>query len=117
MSASAADLPLRIAIAGASAMGRNHIEVTRRSDSCTLCAVVDPSPVGESVAREAGVPHLPALEALLAGERPYAVIVVTQNTLHAEQAIACLGAGIPVLVEKPGAGAARDAFGAAGEPS
>jgi predicted dehydrogenase len=93
----------RIAIVGAGAIGRRHIQLVRASNECTLAAIVDPMPGAAAIALEAGVPHHASLDALFAsaGSRPDGVIIATPNALHAEQALACIEAGVAALVEKP----------------
>ncbi|HEY3076080.1 MAG TPA: Gfo/Idh/MocA family oxidoreductase, partial [Burkholderiales bacterium] len=43
----------------------------------------------------------PSLGAMLAKERPDGVILATPNPLHVPQALECLAAAVPVLIEKP----------------
>jgi len=83
----------RIAVVGAGLIGRAHMAALRSSRTCALSAVVDPAP-------EAGA-DFASLEELLAKDRPDGVILATPNRLHAEQALQCIDAGIPVLIEKP----------------
>jgi predicted dehydrogenase len=92
---------LRLAIAGAGLIGRRHIELIQASNSCALAAIVDPSPEALTVASTADVPLYKTLEELLAGQRPDGIILATPNQLHVAQALLCIDAGIPVLVEKP----------------
>ncbi|CAG0952230.1 myo-inositol 2-dehydrogenase / D-chiro-inositol 1-dehydrogenase [Burkholderiales bacterium] len=91
----------RIAVVGAGYIGLAHIGAARSSPTCALCAVVDPSPAGAAAAAQAGVPHHASLDALLANDRPDGVVVATPNALHVPQALRCLEAELPVLVEKP----------------
>jgi predicted dehydrogenase len=93
--------PLRIAVAGAGQVGRTHIALVAASDACTLCAIADPAPAATAIARTAGVPLYAGLAELLAAQRPDGVILATPNVLHVEQALACIAAGVPALVEKP----------------
>jgi predicted dehydrogenase len=93
--------PLRIAVAGAGAMGRRHIELIVAQPSCTLACIVDPSPAAESIAAQNRVPLYPSIEAMLGTAHVAGVIVATPNALHVPQALACIAAGVPVLVEKP----------------
>ena len=43
--------PLRIAVAGAGAIGRRHIELIVESAKCILSAIVDPSPASRDSRR------------------------------------------------------------------
>ena len=93
--------PLRIAVAGAGVIGRRHIELIAADPACTLAAIADPTPAAKALADSAGVPLHASLPALLAGTRPDAVIIATPNHLHVDNALACLAAGVPALIEKP----------------
>lgn len=98
----AADRPLRVAVAGAGAIGRRHIALVQARADGRLVAVIDPSPAAADLAAGLGVPCLRTLEEALASpERPDAVILATPNDVHVPQALACLAAGVAVLVEKP----------------
>lgn len=89
--------PTRIAVAGTGVIGRAHIAALRQSPTCVLSAVADP----QGTAGEFGVPLYASLEDLLRHDRPDGVILATPNALHLPQALACLRAGVPVLLEKP----------------
>jgi predicted dehydrogenase len=101
--------PLRLAIAGAGLIGRAHLERIQPLDDARLVALADPSPAAADVAQRAGVPLFADLAPLLDEVRPDGVILATPNALHAEQALACIERGVPVLVEKPIADALADA--------
>ncbi|GLZ88821.1 oxidoreductase [Metapseudomonas resinovorans] len=92
---------LRIAIAGAGLIGQRHLEIIQASASCDPVALVDPAPAAEAVAQRAGLPLFPSLEALFETGRPDGIILATPNQLHVEQALTCLQAGVPALIEKP----------------
>jgi len=92
---------VRIAVAGAGLIGLRHIEEIRNSQTATLSAIIDPSPKAADVARTEGVPLYQSLPACFAGEQPDGVVLATPNQMHVEQGLACIAAGIPVLVEKP----------------
>lgn len=91
----------RIAVAGAGLIGQAHIRVLQGSTTCALSALVDPSPAAAAVAAQAGVLLYPTLEQLLAQDRPDGVLLATPNALHVPQALQCMEAGLPILVEKP----------------
>ncbi|QDL94575.1 Gfo/Idh/MocA family oxidoreductase (plasmid) [Paroceanicella profunda] len=90
-----------IAVVGAGLIGRRHAEAVLAAPGVRLSALVDPAPEAAALAQRMGVPHLPDLEALLAGPRPDGVILATPNTHHVPGGLACIAAGLPVLVEKP----------------
>lgn len=99
------DRPLRVAVVGAGAFGRNHLRVYRTlgSSAVELAACVDPSSgIRDAVAAEYGIPVFESVEALLsAGLRLDAASVCTPTVAHAGAAVALLRAGVDVLVEKP----------------
>ncbi len=92
---------LRIAIVGAGAIGRQHMALVGASAECILAAVVDPSPAAMALADRLGLPWFATLDELLALQPPDAVIIATPNALHADNALACIGAGVAALIEKP----------------
>ena len=55
----------------------------------------------QELARSCGTRWFPDLGALLQADRPDGVIVATPNQLHVANALACVEAGIPMLMEKP----------------
>ncbi|MCC7039724.1 MAG: Gfo/Idh/MocA family oxidoreductase [Burkholderiales bacterium] len=91
---------LRIAVAGAGLIGLRHLEEIVASAECVIGGIVDPGPKAADVAARFRVPLYPTLGECLA-TKPDGVIVATPNALHVEQALQCVVAGIPVLVEKP----------------
>lgn len=92
---------LRIAIAGAGLIGQAHIAAVRSNPDCRLHAIVDPAPHAASIAASAQVSHYSDLRDLLARDPPDGIILATPNQLHLEQALACIDAGVPTLLEKP----------------
>lgn len=94
---------LRIAVIGAGAIGREHIARLQASPSCALSAVVDPMPEARHAAAMAGVPYFSTIAALLTAARPDGAIIATPNRFHVDNALECLAAGVPALIEKPAA--------------
>ncbi len=92
---------IRIAVAGAGTIGLRHIEEIQKSQAATLSAIIDPSPDALAVAQREAVPLYPSLQECFDSNRPEGVILATPNPMHVEQGLACIAAGIPVLVEKP----------------
>ena len=62
---------------------------------------MDPAPAAVQVAERARVPLFRSLEELLARHRPDGVVLATPNALHVSQALSCIEAGVPLLLEKP----------------
>lgn len=91
----------RIAVAGAGYIGQAHMDAARQSATVMLCAVVDPSPAAKAHADAAGVPLYASLAELFAKAQPDGVVLATPNHLHVPQALECIAAGLPMLVEKP----------------
>lgn len=90
-----------VAVIGAGAIGRTHIETLGRMEGLKLVALVDPAPSGKMLAETLGVPCLPDVAALIGAGLADAAIVATPNETHLPVSGALLEAGIPVLLEKP----------------
>ena len=100
---------LRIAVAGAGQIGRTHIALIRASRQCALAAIVDPAASAAVIAGDTGVRLHASLGELFAAQRPHGVILATPNQLHVAQALECVAAGVPTLIEKPVADSVADA--------
>ncbi len=100
-------------MAGAGLIGLAHIAVIRANNQAggdaRLSAIVDPSPATRALAVEHGVPHFQSLDGLLQHARPDGVVLATPNALHVPQALQCIAAGVPTLLEKPIATAVQEA--------
>ncbi len=92
---------IRIAVAGVGLIGQAHIKVLGRSPSCMLSAIVDPSPAAVEVAAREGVPLYKTIDELLSTNRPDGLILATPNQFHVSQALQCMEAKLPILLEKP----------------
>jgi predicted dehydrogenase len=99
----------RVAVAGAGYIGQAHMQAAQRSASVELSAVVDPSPAAKAHADAAGVPLYGSLAELFAKDKPDGVVLATPNPLHVQHALACIAAGLPMLLEKPIAQTVADA--------
>ncbi len=86
-------------MAGAGLVGRAHAEIVSRT--VRLDAIIDPDPDAGRVAESHGAEWHPDLTEYLRTGRPDGAIVAAPNHLHLPLAVACLKAGVPVLVEKP----------------
>jgi predicted dehydrogenase len=107
--------PLRVAVVGAGAFGRNHLRVYREleqaSQEVQLVAVVDSNPVVASeIAQKFGVPGFETIEAcLVATGRLDAASICVPTVHHASAAEPLLAAGVDLLIEKPLAASLADA--------
>ncbi|MBN9178850.1 MAG: Gfo/Idh/MocA family oxidoreductase [Microbacterium sp.] len=100
---------MRVALVGAGAIGRTHVDAVLHTGGVTLAGVADPFDAGAHLAAQSGAVHYRDHRALIDAERPDAAIIATPNELHVPQALDFVEAGIPVLVEKPIAGSLDEA--------
>lgn len=94
-------MTVRIAIAGAGLIGRRHADAVAVAKGVELAGIADPGNVGGEVARQHGVRHFRSLTEMIEDDRPDGVILATPNQLHLANALECVNAGIPALIEKP----------------
>ncbi len=107
--------PLRVAVIGAGAFGRNHLRVFRELEQAghpvQLAAVVDSNPAAAAeAAQNFAVPAFATIEACLADAGPlHAASICVPTVHHAAVAEPLLAAGIDLLIEKPLAASLADA--------
>jgi predicted dehydrogenase len=92
---------LGMSVAGAGLIGSRHIDVIGQSTACRLASIVDPSPAAQIIADRLAVPWYATIPDLLERDRPDGIIVATPSQMHLEHALACIHAGVPILLEKP----------------
>jgi len=108
--------PIRVAVIGVGAFGRNHVRVyreleTAHPDLVQLVAIVE----ADAITRDAAAARLkltayPSVEALLASpHRPDAASICVPTVHHAAVAEVLLQNGVDVLIEKPFANNLADA--------
>ena len=108
-------MPLRVAVVGAGAFGRNHLRVYRElqdsGNDLELVAVVDrDAAVAAKAATEFGIAAFDSIEACLSAvDRLDAASVCVPTVHHAEAAEPLLAAGVDLLIEKPLAANLTDA--------
>lgn len=103
--------PLRLGLAGLGSMGRNHLRVISAHPETTLAAVADPDP--EVLAAASAQTHATGWADPLAMIREAevdAVVIAAPTTFHPDLAHAAIERGLPVLVEKPLAATAEEAW-------
>lgn len=92
--------PLRMAVVGTGAMGRNHVRILSSLPGVELVGIHDPSPgAAEAVSKEHGAKAFESLDDL-AG-RIDAAVVAVPTVAHADIGCKLLSRGVHVLVEKP----------------
>ena len=106
--------PLRVAVIGAGAFGRNHLRVYRELEQAgepiQLAAVVDNNPAtAAEAAAKFNIPGFATIEAALAATKPDAASVCVPTIHHASTAAPLLAAGVDLLIEKPIAQSLADA--------
>ena len=102
---------MRICVAGAyGAFGIKHLDALANIDGVQVTSVMGPTAAKiEALAKERNIGHAATtLEECIARDDVDAVILATPTQLHAEQTIACMRAGKPVLVEIPMADSLAD---------
>ena len=102
---------MRICVAGAyGAFGTKHLEALDAIDDVTVTAVMGPTEAkinAVAAARRSGFAST-SLDACWARDDVDAVLLATPTQMHADQAIACMKAGKPVLIEIPMADSLED---------
>lgn len=93
--------PVRIAVVGAGAMGRNHIRFVVEEPACELVAIADAFEGARATADEAGVPFFTDPARMMEEVKPDGIIIATPNGLHLSVAREAVNRGIVPLVEKP----------------
>ena len=95
---------LRIGIIGAGYIASWHADAIRATPGARLVAVCDPArDAAEALAAGYGVTAYSDLDQMIAAGVCDAVHILTPPNLHRDLAVKCLGAGLHVMVEKPGA--------------
>lgn len=103
---------MKFCVAGAyGAFGRKHLDALKAIDGVEVTSVMGPTRAKiDALAAEYGVGHAATdLAECLARDDVEAIILATPTQLHAEQAVACMRAGKPCLVEIPMADSLEDA--------
>ncbi len=105
--------PIRVAVIGAGAFGRNHARVyaeLQRQGEVTLVGVVDADAKrAQAVAAEFGTHAFGSLDDLLKSDAPQAASVAVPTVAHLEVGCQLMQAGVDVLIEKPLAPSLADA--------
>jgi len=96
-------MSVRVGVVGAGVMGADHVNTLHRFvRNAVMAAVADVAPdrAEAAVADTGARPFADAL-ALIADPDVDAVVIASHDSVHAEQVLAAVRAGKPVLCEKP----------------
>ena len=103
--------PLRMGLVGLGSMGRNHLRVISAHPETTLAAVADPDPEALAAATaQTGATGWADPLAMIREAEVDAVVIAAPTTFHPGLAHAAIARGVPVLVEKPLAATAEEAW-------
>jgi myo-inositol 2-dehydrogenase/D-chiro-inositol 1-dehydrogenase len=96
-------MTVQIGVIGTGNIGRYHVDtLAQRVSGAAVVAVFDvDTERAAQVAGPVGATARASAEAVVADDAVQAVVVASPGELHAEQVLACLDAGKPVLCEKP----------------
>lgn len=94
-------MPVRISVVGAGLIGQAHIKRIAEEPEAELAAIVDQSPQASGLAGSADAGWFADIDSMLRSVRPDGVVIATPNRLHVAGGLACVRAGLPMLIEKP----------------
>jgi predicted dehydrogenase len=100
---------VRLGVVGLGFIGHRHVATIERCEGVVLSALVEPNEQRRLELARAGVPAFSRVDDMLGRAELDGVIIATPSHLHADPTVACLQAGLHVLVEKPIATAIEDA--------
>ena len=97
---------VRLMVVGVGGMGRHHIGNTLEVEDARITALVDPSIGSLAAAKErfpalAEIPSFENITDALNSHLADGAIIVTPHSQHFEHGMACLNAGLHVMMEKP----------------
>jgi predicted dehydrogenase len=103
--------PLKVAVIGAGWWGRTHVDALHgQSDKVQVMSVVDVEPHrAADFCAERGLPLGSSYDDALADPSIEAVVLATPHSLHTQQILAAIEAGVHVFTEKPFALSGADA--------
>ena len=105
------DRHIRVGLIGLGSMGRNHLRVLGTLPGASLVAISDPMPAAlEAAVSSSGATGYADAEEMLDKAALDAVVIAAPTTFHLPLAMAAIGRGIAVLVEKPLAATPEDAL-------
>lgn len=98
---------MKYALIGCGRIAVNHIKAAL-NNHLEICAVCDVKPEAMEtllekygIEKQEGIRRYADYRELLAAERPTLASIATESGIHAEIALACIDAGVNVIIEKP----------------
>jgi myo-inositol 2-dehydrogenase/D-chiro-inositol 1-dehydrogenase len=82
-------------------MGRTHLRALEGSTEVTVVAVTEPVETAAALLREQGLAVYPTVEDMFAASEFDGVLIAVPTPQHIDTTRKSLGAGLPVLCEKP----------------
>lgn len=92
---------IRLSVMGAGLIGKRHIEHILARPEANLASIIDPTPAARELAQSLNVAWYPFFQNIPIEDQPEGIVVATPNQMHVANGMECIGAGIPVLIEKP----------------
>lgn len=106
---------MKYALVGCGRIAVNHIKAAL-NNHLEICAVCDVRPEAMEallskygLEKDGGIRRYTDYRAMLAKEKPTLASIATESGIHAEIALACISAGVNVIIEKPMAMSMADA--------
>ena len=106
---------MKYALIGCGRIAVNHIKAAL-NNGLEICAVCDIKPEAMEtllskygLEKEEAIRRYTSYRDLLAAEKPTLVSIATESGIHAEIALACIDAGVKIIIEKPMAMSMADA--------
>ena len=106
---------MKYALIGCGRIAVNHIKAAL-NNGLEICAVCDIKPEAMEtllskygLEKEEAIRRYTSYRDLLAAEKPTLVSIATESGIHAEIALACIDAGVNIIIEKPMAMSMADA--------
>jgi len=96
-------MTIRVGVIGTGNIGTAHaLSLAREVSGSSVVAVFDvAADRAQGLAIDIDARALPSAQAVIEDDDVDAVVIASPDDLHAEQALACLAAGKPVMLEKP----------------
>ena len=96
-------MTIRVGVIGTGNIGTAHaLSLAREVSGSSVTAVFDvASERAAYLASDIGARALPSAQAVIEDDDVDAVVIASPDALHTEQALACLAAGKPTMLEKP----------------